>query len=325
MASVVFIGLGSGLASALLFVSLVSGSPLAVALFYLAPLPVFIVSLGWPHWSGLVATLAGTLALAFGFSTSLGIVFLIGVGLPAWWLSYLTLLASADENGAPSWYPLGRLVLWAAAIGTVLTAVSLPLFTGSLDYQPAFRASLDAVLRAQLDTPEGAAIALPNGGDPDRFLDFIALLLPPMAALSTMLAALFNLWAGARIVRRSGRLPRPWPDIAAGMAFPRGTAALLGIALLASLLPGLPGLFAELATVTVTAGFTLLGFAVLHVVTRGVAARPFILAAAYLLILLQAWLIFMAVLGLCEQLAGVRARIAARRASKSTTPPSNRT
>lgn len=324
MAQILFIGLGSGLVSALLFAALASGSPLAVILFYLAPLPVFIVSLGWPHWSGLVASLAGAGALAVGLNSSLGLVFLIGVGLPAWWLSYLALLASPGPDGSVSWYPIGRLVLWSGAIGAALTAISLPLFTGGFDsYEQGFRAALETVLRAQLDTPEGAPLELPNGGDPDRFLDFMVLLLPPMAALSTMLATLFNLWAGARIVRRSGRLPRPWPDIPGSLSFPRGTAAVFGLALLGTMLPGFVGLSSELLSVTLLASFTLLGFAVLHTITRGMQARPFILTAAYFLVLLQAWLVFMAVLGLAEQLAGIRARVAARRAAKSLPPPNS--
>lgn len=322
MTRILLIGCGSGLVSALLFASIASGSPLAVVLFYLAPLPVFIVSLGWLHWSGLVASVVGGAALALAFGGPLGLVFLVGVALPAWWLSYLTLLSTPDGTGGAAWYPVGRLVLWAAALGAALTALSLPAFAGGFGgYEAGFRAALEQVLRAQLGTPDGAAIELPNGGDPERFIDLIALLLPPTAAVSSMLASLFNLWAGARIVRRSGRLPRPWPDIAGGIGFPRRTAIALGLLALGSLLPGFFGLTAELASVTLLAAFALLGFAVLHVITRGLAARPFILAAAYLLVLLQAWLIFVAMLGLAEQLAGVRARIAARRAAKPPISP----
>lgn len=318
MTRIILIGGGSGLVSALLFASVASGSPLAVLLFYLAPLPVFIVSLGWLHWSGLLASVVGGAALSLAISGPLGLVFLVGVGLPAWWLSYLTLLATPDAKGGADWYPVGRLVLWAATLGALLTAFSLPAFVGGFaGYEAGFRAALEQVLRAQLDTPDGMPIELPNGGDPARFIDLLALLLPPTAALSSMLAALVNLWAGARIVRRSGRLPRPWPDIAGSIAYPRGTAIGLALLALASLLPGLFGLVAELASVTLVAAFALLGLAVLHVITRGLGARPFALAAVYLLILLQAWLIFAAaLLGLAEHFAGVRARFAARRSAK---------
>ena len=39
------------------------------------------------------------------------------IAFGAWWLGYLTLLARPAANGAGNaldWYPVGRLVLWAA-------------------------------------------------------------------------------------------------------------------------------------------------------------------------------------------------------------------
>ena len=47
MVQVVLIGLAAGLAAALLFGSLVSGSLFSFVLFYLAPVPVMIAGLGW--------------------------------------------------------------------------------------------------------------------------------------------------------------------------------------------------------------------------------------------------------------------------------------
>src|SRR5919109_1267043 len=89
MVQIVLVGLGAGAASALLFASVASGSLLATLLFYLAPLPILIAGLGWSHWAGLVASFTA----AAGLSATLGLyffsVFLIGVGLPAWWLGYL--------------------------------------------------------------------------------------------------------------------------------------------------------------------------------------------------------------------------------------------
>ena len=46
------ISFGAGLASALLFSTLASGSPLTLVLFYFAALPVLIAGLGWGHYAG---------------------------------------------------------------------------------------------------------------------------------------------------------------------------------------------------------------------------------------------------------------------------------
>ena len=53
MLQIVMVGLGAGAAAALLFASVVSGSIVAVLLFYLAPLPIMIAALGWSHLAGL--------------------------------------------------------------------------------------------------------------------------------------------------------------------------------------------------------------------------------------------------------------------------------
>ena len=50
-----FIGIGAGLASALLFLSVTTGNPAAVMLFYAAPLPLFIAGFGWGLFPTLVA------------------------------------------------------------------------------------------------------------------------------------------------------------------------------------------------------------------------------------------------------------------------------
>src|ERR1700742_2288537 len=95
-----FVGLAAGLCSALMFASLVSGSALSLLLCYLAPLPILIAGLGGSHWAGLVATVAAAITLGLAIDASLVIVFPIGLGLPAWWLGYLTLLARpAGPNG----------------------------------------------------------------------------------------------------------------------------------------------------------------------------------------------------------------------------------
>src|SRR5215813_7206347 len=99
------VGLGAGACSALLFASMLSKSIIAIVLFYLAPLPILIVALGWSHWAGLLAALAID---SFYF-----LAFLISIGLPAWWLGYLALLArpvgTQGDIDAIEWYPPGRL------------------------------------------------------------------------------------------------------------------------------------------------------------------------------------------------------------------------
>ena len=145
MMQIILVGLGAGAAAALLFASVVSGSIAAIFLFYLAPLPILIAALGWSHVAGLIAAASATAAIVALSGTFFVAVPVIAFG--AWWLGYLALLARPATNGggALEWYPAGRLVLWAAVIGTLIVAAAvagsfLPDLVGVL--AGAFAASL---------------------------------------------------------------------------------------------------------------------------------------------------------------------------------------
>src|SRR3974390_11644 len=134
MAQVIFVGVGAGIVGALLFASVVSGTVLSVFLFYLAPLPIMIAALGWSHWAGLTAALVGSACLIAALGGYFFLAFLIAIGLPAWWLGYLALLARRNVAGDNlEWYPVGRLVLWSAVIATVVVVAAIPEF--GLDQQ----------------------------------------------------------------------------------------------------------------------------------------------------------------------------------------------
>src|SRR5204863_6739226 len=119
MMRLILIGIGAGVATALLFASVASGALLSVILFYLAPLPILIAALGWSHWAALIAAVCASTGLAAALSPYFFITFLIGIGLPAWWLGYLALLArpAPGPSGQTEWYPVGRIVVWAAILG----------------------------------------------------------------------------------------------------------------------------------------------------------------------------------------------------------------
>ncbi|HWM81018.1 MAG TPA: DUF2232 domain-containing protein [Pseudolabrys sp.] len=313
MLQIVAIGLGAGAAAALLFASVRSGAILSILLFYLAPLPILIAVLGWSHVAGLVAAAAASLALAATFGWPLFFAFLAGVGLPAWWLGYLALLARPGNDGSYEWYPVGRLVVWSALLGALVVIVAIPVFgTDEASFNAALRAGFERLIRAEsgVPAPGGSETA---GGDASRLVDFLVLIIPPTAAVLATITNLINLWLAARAVAFSGRLRRPWPDIAA-MQFPLGAAALLPAALVVSLVGGLVGIAATVLAASLMTAFGILGFAVLHAVTRGTSSRPFVLSGLYAATLLFGWpIVFMSLFGVAETLFGLRARIAQRR------------
>jgi hypothetical protein len=313
MMQIGLIGIAAGAAAALLFASVTSGSLLAVVLFYLAPLPMMIAGLGWSHWSALIGALFGATAIAAIFGSVFFLGFLASAGLPAWWLSYLALLArpvASGGNGATptlEWYPTGRLVIWSAILGALIVVVAIVNFGTDADsFHAAMRATLAKLLGLDAGKPAGTQSTMTG-------LDFLAAALPPAAAVLATINNAFNLWLAGRIVKFSGRLARPWPQIPM-MTFPRLVLAALAIAVGVSLAGGFPGILASVVAASLMMAYGVLGFSVLHAITQGVNGRGFLLGGSYAAAMLLGWpVLALCLLGLIEAMFGLRARVARTR------------
>jgi hypothetical protein len=299
MTQIVLVGLGAGAAAALLFASVISGALVSILLFYLAPLPILIAALGWSHWCGLLAAVTASACLGLTFGMLFFAAFLVGIAAPAWWLGYLALLARPGAVGSGAdleWYPPGRLVLWAAGLGAVVVTIALfQVGTDEESIRNGLKAALERIFRQQTGTAAGEPLNLPGIAEPDRLLDLFAVVMPPVAATASVLTLTLNLWIAARVVNLSGRLKRPWPDIPA-MTFPRYAPALLAAAAIASFMPDLVGVIASLFAATLLVAFTMLGFAVLHALTRGFRGRSAMLSGAYAFVAVLGWPALVAVL-----------------------------
>ncbi len=321
MVNFLLIGIGAGAAAALLFASVASGSLLSIALFYLAPLPIMIAAIGWSHWIGLFAAFVSAAALGVAFGVKFLIAYLLGVGLPAWWLGYLAMLARpTGDAGGVEWYPPGMLVLWAALLAALAVLCAIPHFgLDQASFESALRSAFERVLRAQTDTPADAPLVLPGTADPQRWLDFLVVVIPPAAAGVGTVTHLLNLWLAGRIARISGRLHRPWPDVPT-MRFPLWATAGTTIVFAASFVPGLVGTASGIVTAALLLAYGALGLAVVHAVTRGTAVRGLVLGGVYAAVLLFGWPVLLAsMIGLADTAIDFRGRLARRR------PPSLRT
>ncbi len=322
MIQIGLIGICAGAAAALLFAAVTSGALLSIPLFYLAPLPIMIAGLGWSHWAALAAAVTGAIALGLVFGTVFLFAFLAGTGVPAWWLSYLTMLArpaaappgDGQRQATLEWYPPGNLVMWAAVLAALVVIVAIPNFGLDADsFRAGLHDGLTRMLRLQTDTPAGGPIELPGGTDPERFLNFLVAVIPATAAVLATLTSLFNLWLAGRIVKLSGRLTRPWPELSA-MRFPPLLTGVLALAIALSFTNGLVGILANVVSASLLMAYGVLGFAVLHAITQGMSARPFILAGTYIAVLMVGWLVLaLCLLGFIDAAIDLRARVARKR------------
>ncbi|MDQ8729870.1 hypothetical protein [Bradyrhizobium sp. LHD-71] len=315
----ILIAVAAGCAAGLMFASIVSGALISLLLFYLAPLPLMVAALGWGPTSALIgAVTAGAgLGLAFGFAYFAA--FIVTVGLPAFWLGHLTLLAqpataagASSTNGlspAPAealeWYPPGRLVLWIAVFACLITLSAL-LTLGS-DYE-----TIMAALRRGLTRIIGARGGAASDTDTDAVLDAIAQIAPAAATLVAMFTLTLNLWLSGKIVLTSGRLHRPWPDLRS-IELPQVVMIVLAATLALSFTSGLLAMLSQIASAALLTAYMLVGFAVLHVITQSSSARLLWLIAAYGGVVILGWpALIIVMLGLLEGAIGLRRRFAGR-------------
>jgi hypothetical protein len=314
MMQIVLIGVAAGLASALLFASVASGTLLAIPLFYLAPLPILIAAVGWSHMAGLVAAFAAAGGLAAVLGGFFFVSFLIGIGLPAWWLGYLALLARRNGPGPDDleWYPVGRIVLWAAILAALI--VSFGLLAIGFDaesFRAGLRGAVERLLGLRGDAPKRPTFRLPGLGEMDG-VEFLVLVAPPAAAVVALITNLLALWLAGRVVAVSGRLKRPWPDLST-LNFPHSAHMLLAGAIAATFLSGMIGIIAGVFTASLMAAYALLGLAVLHALTRGMNGRGFVLGSVYGAIFVFGWpVLLMSLVGLVDALLDLRGRAASR-------------
>jgi hypothetical protein len=322
--------IGAGLAAALLFAVMAKGTLLAMALAYLAPLPIVIATLGWGLDMGALAAAIASIGAGIVVDPLSGGLFAVSIGLPAWLLSFLGLLRGgrrfplnllfAKGTDDKAWFPIGGIVAVAALIGALVGAGALAslvlVYGGYHKGVEALAAELVPDLKDALD----GVMTLPGGVSIEEFAALIVRLSPAVLAATTCLMLCANLYAGARAVQLSQRLKRPWSNLPETLVLP----PLLGVALIAflGLAFGLPGSASHAAWIGVGSlgcAYIMQGLAVIHCLSRGLPARTPMLVAVYLVcIVVVRWsLPALALVGLVESLLSLRARRAAAADLKS--------
>lgn len=312
--------IGAGLASALLFVVTTKGTALAMALAYLAPLPIMIVALGWGAVSGGIACGVACAGVALVVEPLSGLLFALTIALPGWALAVFATLPGVRlplRRGAatpPEWAPVGAIVTLAALLGVLISVGALgALMVVYGGYENGLQSFADALEPAIEEATGGAAI-LPEGETANELALSIVRLSPAAIAGSTLLMFCVNLYAAARSAALSHRLRRPWPDLPSAFVLPPPLAALaLASLALAFALPAPADQFAWIVVGALGAAFILQGLAVLHALSRGLPMRPWLLSALYFCCVVRSnWALpAIAIVGLIDSFASLRARAAA--------------
>ncbi|CAN5170171.1 DUF2232 domain-containing protein [soil metagenome] len=321
MITTLLMALAAGLASALMFASIVSGALISVLLFYLAPLPLMVAGLGWGPLSAAIGGIAAAAGLGLLFGMPYLVAFVVTVAIPAWWLGHLCLLGRAVVEGSPAvngkpaiapvmeWYPVGRVLLWIAGFATLTTTSALLTLGTDSD---TILGVLKQVLQRAVSGGDMAADATISA-NAARVLDALATIAPAAAGIVAIMTLMLNLWLSAKITATSGQLRRSWPDLKSA-ALPPMTLVALALALALSFAGGLAAIFGQIASATLMMAYALTGLAALHTLTLGMKSRTLWLSSAYAVVMVFGWPILALVgLGLADAFFGFRQRFLQRR------------
>ncbi|HFB98120.1 MAG TPA: DUF2232 domain-containing protein [Bryobacterales bacterium] len=297
----IVMAVAAGALSGVAFLGIIAPSLVSILMFYMSPLPLFMVGLAFGLPAVALAALSGLVFISFVLSLKAAAFYVVSMAIAPVVLVHLALKwrpaaggaegEAADDSGR-EWYPEGRLLLWTAFMGGALVSVLL-LMTGP-DLET-IRATLSQ-MAGQMLKMSGAADELP-ADQVERLKEFVSVATPLVSTAFWVVAMLFNLWLAARLLRAFGYETRPWAPFWKLTFHPRAMAAL-AVAAFATFLPGVLGLIGSVFAMALLAAFAILGFAVIHGLTLGNPWRNAILAVLYGGLIVMGWLILLPLVAL---------------------------
>ena len=298
------IALSAGLASSVFYLAFRSGLPGALALTYLAPVPLLAAGLGGGFVAAMLATGVAAIALLAGVGIKVVGLYLIVTALPVLIIARHALKARSDEvTGKTEWYPAGHILGWLTLYGLFLLAGITIYFSGA---PGGLEGAVRNLLRSFIDQVQV--------GGTGRFpfpIDEIARYFAGMMLSVWLLITLVDTVLAQNLLARAGKSLRPTPSYSQ-IDLPRWLEFAFLIAIIAAFLPGTIGMLGRNASPLLSTPFFLLGLAVIHTLSRRIAARGAVLVALYFLLALVSWLSAVVVLvGLVEQWTSLRQRFSA--------------
>jgi len=299
------LAVGAGLVSSAAFLGGVAaglkGSVAGFMLVYLAPAPLFAAALGSGGAAGIIASAVGLAPVVMAAGLEAGGAYAALIGMPAAVLGRQAMLSRINADGGFEWYPPGALAGWLFAIGAVIYALLCAL----LGSQPA---GLSGTVREMLT--ELAGLMQMADDDLELFMGLLHPIFPGMAIATLMLIQVANGALAQGLLAAAGRAVRPSPDFGA-MVLPGWIATVAAAAALCALVVGDEfGYFARNLVIVAMVPFFLQGLSVVHVLARRTGGGTMLLTVFYVMLIVLGWIVIVLVLlGLVEQVAGLRRRM----------------
>ncbi len=296
-------GIGAllGALGAGLYLTVLTGSPGAMILVYLAQLPLFAAGLWLGVGAAAMAALTASAVLLAAGGVIAAALFAGLYAAPVVLLVRQALLARNGPEGAIEWYPPGLLTAWLTGLGLAAFAVALVALGGPHGVEALLRQSLTPVIDAVVDESAAGRSALADG---------LARIIPGVVAASWMVMTASTALLAQGLLARFGMSWRPTPDLAR-LTLPIWIPLLFGVAAAAMAVGGAVRFLGISVLIVLAIPFCLAGLAVLHTWARRLRRPQITLVTFYVLAGLFGWpLLVIAVLGLIDALFGLRRRFA---------------
>jgi uncharacterized membrane protein len=308
MSTALTAAVGGGFISALMYLSVLSGSLGGVILVYLAPLPLFAAGLAVGRSGALVAGVTAAVLVA-GFSGSLVLIvtYLVFSVVPTLVMVRQGLLSRLAADGTTEWYPPGRLLMILAGLGAAGLGLATVAALGEAN-------GLRGVVQEMLGTSLNSVLPPDPVGGPagSPALEGVTAVFPGVVAVSWLLMIVINGLLAQGAVGHFQHLVRP-PLVMAEIELPPWAALVFALTVLGAVMlsDGAGYLLTNLALV-LSVPFFFAGLAVVHAFARARQAKAGMLVMFYLVLSVFAWPVLAVVgLGIIEQWVGLRRRIAA--------------
>lgn len=270
----------AGVVSALLYLSILSGSPGAFALAYFSQMPLFLAGLALGVAPAAIACGIALVGLAAATQIATAALFVLLTILPVLYVVRQALLSRQDASGQTEWYPPGRILAGLTAYGLVLLAAAALYYAGEPGgLEAAARHYLETVLQVSAGTDKASMTPT---------VELIARYIPGTVIGSAAIMVAVNAALAQGALARSGHALRPSPAYHR-VALPAWPAIALPVAVAAAFVPGWVGFLGGNAAVIVAVPFALVGLAVLHSISRRWPARGLALGFIYLTTVLLGW------------------------------------
>lgn len=303
MSRTAFLAAGAGVASALLYLSILAGSPGAVILAYLSSLPLFVAGLSLGVAPLLIAAATGTVVTGVGDDILSAAMYAGLTAGPVVWIVHLALL-SRQGSGTVDWYPAGRLVTWLSVLAGGYFLAAVAAFAG---LEGGLRGQVERFLATVLEKLSGRPWAELEGAR--ALMDVWEPLFPALVGVSWIVMMSLNGVLAQGLLVRFGRNLRPSPRVAV-LQLPRALALAFGAALLASLAPDPIGYAGATISVYIMVPYLLLGLGVVHALVGRLPAPHIVLVVFYVVLVLFGLfgLALISGIGLVEQWFNLRRR-----------------